>query len=123
VSEQRRLHDSELKSVYEKKDFENNLKRISFYLKIYSLYHNPLLFYNINYKEDSVKNISFEDFWNYEYQLENIDNDIIFDDFMKNFNDIYPLVKQEERDNKIDYILDGNKESGSNSQFRFYLNN
>ncbi len=92
----------------EKKDFEKNLKRIKFYLKIYSLYHNPLLFYNINYKEDSTKNITFDDFWNYEYQLENIENDYIFDDFMKNFEsyykgDIYRAWKE-----KLNNILQSN---------------
>lgn len=73
----------------DKTQVEKNKKRIKFYLKIYSLYHNPLLFFNINYKEDSIKNIAFSDFWNYEYQLENINNDLIFDGFMQDFESYY----------------------------------
>jgi hypothetical protein len=42
------------------------------------------------------------------------------DDYKKNW-DIQSIVKQEDRDKKIDYILDGNQESGSNSQFGIYF--
>jgi hypothetical protein len=42
------------------------------------------------------------------------------DGYMKNWN-IQSIIKQEDRDKKIDYILDGNQESGSNSQFGFYF--
>ena len=41
------------------------------------------------------------------------------DDYKKNW-DIQSIVKQDNRDKKIDYILDGNQESGPNSQFGFY---
>lgn len=42
------------------------------------------------------------------------------DDYKKNW-DIQSIVKQEDRDKKIDYILDGNQESGPNSQFGIYF--
>lgn len=42
------------------------------------------------------------------------------DDYKKNWN-IQSIVKQENRDKKLDYILDGNQESGSNSQFGIYF--
>jgi hypothetical protein len=44
------------------------------------------------------------------------------DDYKKNW-DIQSIVKKENRDTKIDYILDGNKESGPDSQFGIYLDN
>lgn len=57
------------------------------------------------------------------YELINPEAFFIYEDgYMKNL-DIQSIVKQEDRDKKIDYILDENKESGSNSQFGFYLNN
>jgi len=42
------------------------------------------------------------------------------DGYMKNWN-IQSIIKQEDRDKKIDYILDGNQESGSDSQFGIYF--
>lgn len=42
------------------------------------------------------------------------------DDYKKNW-DIQSIVKQEDRDKKIDYILDGDKESRSDSQIGIYF--
>lgn len=58
-----------------------------------------------------------------DLRFEVINAEVFFiyeDDYKKNW-DIQSIVKQENRDKKIDYILDGNKESGSNSQFGIYL--
>lgn len=60
-----------------------------------------------------------------DLRFEVINPEVFFifeDNFMKNWN-IQSIVKQEDRDKKIDYILDENKESRSNSQFGFHLNN
>ena len=57
-----------------------------------------------------------------DLRFEVINPEVFFiyeDDYKKNW-DIQSIVKQENRDKKIDYILDGNQESGPNSQFGFY---
>jgi len=58
-----------------------------------------------------------------DLRFEVINPEVFFiyeDDYKKNW-DIQSIVKQENRDKKIDYILDGNQESGSNSQFGIYF--
>lgn len=59
-----------------------------------------------------------------DFRFEVINPEVFFifeDDYMKNWN-IQSIVKQENRDKKIDYILNEDKEFGSNSQFGFHFN-
>ncbi len=79
--------DNELyfKRSKDKEQIELNLKRFKFYLKIYNLYHNPLLFFDIEYKDNTEYSIKFLDLWNYKYQIENIENQDVFLDFMKDY--------------------------------------
>lgn len=79
--------DNELyfKRSKDKEQIELNLKRFKFYLKIYNLYHNPLLFFDIDYKDNTEYSIKFLDLWNYKYQIENIENQDVFLDFMKDY--------------------------------------
>ena len=58
-----------------------------------------------------------------DLRFEVINPEVFFiyeDGYIKNW-DIQSIVKQEDRDKKIDYILDGNQESGSDSQFGIYF--
>jgi hypothetical protein len=58
-----------------------------------------------------------------DFRFEVINPEVFFifeDDYMKNW-DIQSIVKQENRDKKIDYILNEDREFGSNSQFGFYF--
>jgi hypothetical protein len=55
----------------------------------------------------------------FDFRFEVVEPEIFFvfeDEYMKNWSNL----KQEHRDKKIDYILNGNKESRQNSQFEFY---
>ena len=55
----------------------------------------------------------------FDFKFEVINPEVFFvfeDDYMKNWGQL----KQEHRDKKIDYILNGNQEFGQDSQFGFY---
>ncbi len=79
--------DNELyfKRSSNKEQIKLNIKRFKFYLKIYNLYHNPLLFFDINFKDNEEYDIKFKNIWDYSYQIENIENQDIFLDFMRDY--------------------------------------
>ncbi len=78
-------NDLYFKRSSDKEQIKLNIKRFKFYIKMYNLYHNPLLYYDMILKEDEEYNIKFKNIWDYEYQIENIENQEIYLDFMKSF--------------------------------------
>ncbi len=73
----------------EKSQIKKNIERVKFFISIYSMYHHPLLFYHIIHRQNSQNNLLLEDLWDYEYQIENIMEKSIFDQFMTDFTSYY----------------------------------
>jgi hypothetical protein len=71
------------------KDFIKNRNHIQFYLKMYNLYHNPMLFFDIHFSHNSSLNITFESIWDLNYQLANIEDDEVFQMLITSFTDYY----------------------------------
>ncbi len=70
-------------------EFKRNKKHIQFYLKMYNLYHNPMLFFDIYFSHNTSLNLSLESLWDLNYQLANIEDDEIFQMFITSFTDYY----------------------------------
>ncbi len=70
-------------------EIKQNRNRICFFISIFCLYHHPLLFYDIHHKNYEQNNISLRDLWDYEYQIENIMDNKVFDNFMTDFTAFY----------------------------------
>lgn len=70
-------------------DFNRNKNHIEFYLKMYNLYHNPMLFFDIYFSHNSSLNLSLESLWDLNYQLANIEDDEVFQMFITSFTDYY----------------------------------
>lgn len=70
-------------------DFTKNRNHIQFYLQMYNLYHNPMLFFDIHFSHNSSLNISMESIWDIHYQLANIEDDEVFQMLVTSFTDYY----------------------------------
>lgn len=77
---------------------QKNKRYVEFYIKMYSLYHYPLLFFEIHYRENENLSIRLQNFWNLSYQMENIMSQDSFDEFLSHFTlfyegDTYEMMK------------------------------
>ena len=96
------------KRSMEQKDIQSNLEKVKFYIQVYSIYHYPLLFFDIIHKQNSQNNLHFTDFWDYSFQLENIMDSDIFNSFMEKFTSFYQGNMYEEFKQKLENILQTN---------------
>ncbi len=88
--------------------FSNNFKKIKFYIEMYSLYHYPLLFFNIHHSEQPRNNILLESIWDYLFELENIDDNSVYSQFSNNFEKLYNGEFNEEYKDKLMTLINEN---------------
>jgi hypothetical protein len=94
--------------------FSKNYERFKFYINIYCLYHYPILYYSIEHRNNPENNLHLHDLWNYEYEIENIEEDDFFNQCNEHLQEFYDgsiyqtylsklntMIQKEE----IDYII------------------